>query len=70
MARDDDQGSAMHDEIAERMNSATVWAMPASWYWDPEIYAKERRYIFSRHWLCIGREETVTQPGQYLTATV
>ena len=69
MDQDADRAPAMHEEIAEHMNNETVWAMPASWYWDPQVYAKERRAIFSRHWLCIGREQVVAQPGQYLTAS-
>ena len=51
-----------------RMNTSTVWTLPARWYADPEIYEAERRRIFSRHWLWIGREAEVAEPGQYVTA--
>ncbi|MCY4407005.1 MAG: Rieske (2Fe-2S) protein, partial [Rhodospirillaceae bacterium] len=54
--------------IKERMEAATVWALPARWYADPDIYRIERRRIFSRHWLWIGREDEVAEPGQYITA--
>ena len=54
--------------IDERMNAATVWALSARWYADPEIYEAERRCIFSRQWLWVGREQEVAEPGQYLTA--
>ena len=54
--------------IKGRMADATVWALPARWYADPEIYQAERRSIFSRHWLWIGREAEVIEPGQYVTA--
>ena len=54
--------------IGERMREATVWALPARWYADPEIYEAERRHIFARHWLWIGREAEVAEPGQYVTA--
>ena len=54
--------------INERMGAATVWALPARWYADHEIYEIERRSIFSRHWLWIGREGEVAEPGQYITA--
>ena len=54
--------------INERMEAATVWALPARWYADPDIYQIERRSIFSRHWLWIGRENEVAEPGQYITA--
>ena len=55
--------------IGERMRSGTVWALPARWYADPEIYQAERRSIFSSQWLWIGREADVDEPGRYLTAT-
>ena len=51
-----------------RMKESTVWALPARWYADPEIYEAERRRIFSRQWLWIGREAEVAEPGQYVTA--
>ena len=51
-----------------RMKSSTVWTLPARWYADPEIYEAERRHIFSREWLWIGREAEVAGPGQYVTA--
>ena len=54
--------------IGERMGAATVWALPARWYADPGIYRAERRTIFSRQWLWIGREADVAEPGQYITA--
>ena len=55
--------------IEARMNSATVWALSARYYADPTIYEAERRRIFARHWLWIGREDEVAEPGQYVTAT-
>ena len=54
--------------ISERMREATVWALPARWYADPEIYEAERQRIFAREWLWIGREDEVAEPGQYVTA--
>ena len=54
--------------IDERMNASTVWALSARWYADPEIYEAERRCIFARQWLWVGREQEVAEPGQYLTA--
>ena len=54
--------------INERMRSGTVWALPARWYADPEIYQAERRSIFSSQWLWVGREADVDEPGRYLTA--
>lgn len=50
------------------MRAGTVWTMPARWYGDPDIHRAERERIFSRQWLWVGREETVSEPGRYLTA--
>jgi choline monooxygenase len=44
--------------------------IPASWYFDSEIYAAERRAIFGDTWQCIGRAEQVAKPGQFLTADI
>ena len=39
--------------------------LPASWYLDPEIYALERDHIFFNEWLCVGREEDISNPGDH-----
>jgi glycine betaine catabolism A len=41
--------------------------LPASWYISPEVFAQERERIFSRQWLCVGREEAISQPGDFFT---
>ena len=43
--------------------------IPARWYWDPDIYAEERKNIFSRQWICVGREEEISNVKQYFTAS-
>ena len=62
LAEDSDAGSDA------RMQASTVWTLPARWYADPEVYQAERRRIFARQWLWIGREAEVAEPGQYVTA--
>ncbi|MDB5396344.1 MAG: Rieske (2Fe-2S) iron-sulfur domain protein [Rhodospirillales bacterium] len=45
--------------------------LPASWYGaDPGIWEHERRTIFGREWLLIGREAELPEPGSYLTETI
>ena len=44
--------------------------IPASWYFDAEIYAAERRAVFGNSWQVAGRADQVAKPGQYLTAEV
>ena len=39
--------------------------LPASWYWDEAIFARERDHIFARMWQYAGPVDWITQPGQY-----
>ncbi len=41
--------------------------LPASWYISPEVFAREQERVFSRQWLCIGREESIAKPGDFFT---
>jgi choline monooxygenase len=45
--------------------------LPAAWYGtDAGIWSQERRAIFGREWLMIGREAEVPEPGGYLTENI
>lgn len=44
--------------------------LDASWYTSPDVFTRERGRIFSRSWLCIGREEQVRQAGEFFVADV
>ena len=67
-----DRAANLVDEMAAlsdaHMQASTVWTLPARWYADPAIYEAERRRIFAREWLWIGREAEVAEPGRYVTA--
>jgi Rieske 2Fe-2S family protein len=41
--------------------------LPASWYVSPAVFSRERERVFSREWLCVGREESVRETGDFLT---
>jgi glycine betaine catabolism A len=41
--------------------------LAASWYVAPELFAQERERIFSRFWLCVGREEEIERSGDFFT---
>jgi len=43
---------------------------PSSWFIDPTIYQIERKAVFGRSWICVGRLDQVEQPGQYFTGQV
>src|SRR5947208_3522704 len=44
--------------------------LPGRLYHDPAIHQRELRDIFAKMWLCVGREEDVERPGDFLTRTV
>ena len=39
--------------------------LPRRYYVDPEIFAEEHERIFTRRWLCVGREDRIPSPGDY-----
>jgi glycine betaine catabolism A len=42
-------------------------SLPAYWYTSAEVFAAENERIFAHQWLCIGREESVARPGDFVT---
>lgn len=44
--------------------------LPGRLYHDPAIYRQELRSIFSKMWMCVGRDEDIPKPGDFLTRTV
>jgi Rieske 2Fe-2S family protein len=44
--------------------------LPQRYFVSPEIFAREQETIFSRHWLLVGHESQVTQPGDYFVQDV
>ena len=50
---------------SKQPNSPAPETLPALWYHDPEVYARERRAIFRRHWWPIAREAELTTAGAY-----
>ena len=45
-------------------------SLPGRDYHDPAVYEVERERLFHRAWFCVGREEQVPAPGDYLTRDV
>jgi Rieske 2Fe-2S family protein len=39
--------------------------LPSSWYLTEEVFALEREHIFMREWICVGREEELSGPGDH-----
>jgi len=46
---------------------AGATTLAASWYTSPDVFASEQERIFGRAWLCVGREESLAQPGDFFT---
>lgn len=40
-----------------------AWSMPKGFYTDPAVFAAEREHLFGRDWVCIGRTEEISKPG-------
>lgn len=59
------------DEIlrAYDANAPLEWAstVPASWYVDERVLARERQTVFARAWQVAGRVAQVREPGRFLT---
>ncbi len=44
--------------------------LPGRYYVSPEIFEEESERIFSKRWLCVGREDRVAKPGDYFLQPV
>ena len=46
------------------------WTLPASWYTDPGVHARERDRLFARAWTYAGPAEWVAAPGAYFATQI
>jgi phenylpropionate dioxygenase-like ring-hydroxylating dioxygenase large terminal subunit len=46
------------------------YTLPASDYFDPEVYAREKEAIFYRSWNFVGHGEQLRAPGSYVTCAI
>lgn len=44
-----------------------AWSIPAVFYTDPEVWARERDRIFARAWQVVGHREQLLKPGDFFT---
>ena len=42
--------------------------LPGRYYSDEDVFAAEREAVFARHWTCVGREDEITDAGDFLLA--
>ncbi len=45
-------------------------SLPPLCYTDADFYEFEKRAVFDREWLCVGRESWVAEPEQYFTTAI
>src|ERR1700687_4189696 len=51
-------------------NSQTTPMLPRECYTSPEFFDFERKVVFTRSWICIGHQDQIQKPGDFLTPTV
>jgi glycine betaine catabolism A len=44
--------------------------LPREYYTSPELYGDELEHIFTRRWLCVGREDRLANPGDWFTQAI
>ena len=44
-----------------------AWSIPAPFYTDPAVWARERERIFARAWQVVGHRGQLLQPGDFFT---
>ena len=44
--------------------------LPATWYYEPDHYARELEAIWYRDWVCVGRQEDIPRTGDYLVRKI
>src|ERR1700722_15225666 len=55
------------DRIPDHVD-ATNGMLPAECYTSPDFFEFERRAVFSRSWICVGRVEQLANPGDCISA--
>jgi Rieske 2Fe-2S family protein len=44
--------------------------LPGRYYTTPEILSEEAERVFRKRWICVGRAETIAQPGDYVVVEI
>ena len=48
-------------------NRRPGYTLPAPFYLSPEVFAQDLRQIFGRHWIYVGVEPEIPEPGDFFT---
>lgn len=62
----------MEPDLTKTLPRVGLWeegprGLPPACYTSPEFYALEMERIFRRDWLCVGRADELSEPGDYLS---
>jgi phenylpropionate dioxygenase-like ring-hydroxylating dioxygenase large terminal subunit len=65
--------SILDDEFFESFSSSVLdiseaESLPPACYVDEEFFDFEKKTLFSKEWLCVGRESWVKEPGDFFTS--
>jgi len=58
------------NDVDSKSQPAITPGLPGRDYYAPEIFELEKQRIFFRCWFCIGREERLANPGDFLTEEI
>lgn len=59
-----------HDDAAFHVDAARSHTIPARYYFDPEVYEREKDAIFFKGWWLAGHKSQLATPGCYLTSQI
>lgn len=67
-------GSILTDAFLDSLGSSVLdvteaETLPPACYTDPGFFEFEKEAVFTREWLCVGRESWIPQPGDYFTTS-
>ncbi|MGH7703926.1 MAG: aromatic ring-hydroxylating oxygenase subunit alpha, partial [Gemmatimonadales bacterium] len=48
----------------------SAMTLPGHFYKSPEVFGEEMEKIFGQRWLCVGREDRLTEPGEYFVQSI
>lgn len=54
----------------EHTMSELTKTIPATWYYEPSIFEKERKEIFAKEWIYVAEEMDLQNKGDYLTVEI
>lgn len=58
------------EQLPETDEAAIASMLPPDCYTSPEFFEFERRRVFTHTWICVGHQQQIPQPGDYLAVSV